>query len=477
MKITKISLRHFKAFQGEYNINLPNGCNLLLYGENGSGKSSLYLALNLFFATNSPFDKHKNIFVTTDEGFVKLDIGDLTKAPNTYEWDATTHPSMEPLIIEASKTKGFLDYKALLETHFVHRHEDRVNIFDLLVNNLLANVHDPISRRTFREEWNGIGPMVSERKSRSNTEYISKRLSEIDAGLIAVLSELTDKSNQILGIFDQNVKVELSMEERGLRFDPDNKIISGKTIELKADYYGQPVLHHHFLNEARLSAIAISIYLAALLLSPPSQLGILFLDDVLIGLDMSNRLPLLDILEKYFTDWQIILATYDKVWFDMAWQRMKDTKKWQKGELYCCSGGGCDFPVYKEDRTDYLAIAKHHLDNSDLKAAAIYIRSAYELVLKRFCDKHKLPVRYCEKVKEQKAEDFWKVVRAKELRIGANLLSASLKRDVELFRSTVLNQLSHAAPVNLVRAEVESAHKTVTALQNTLQIIKTRDLK
>ena len=49
MKITDIKIKNFRTFPNTYRINLHNaGKNLLVYGENGSGKSSLYLPLKLF---------------------------------------------------------------------------------------------------------------------------------------------------------------------------------------------------------------------------------------------------------------------------------------------------------------------------------------------------------------------------------------------------------------------------------------------
>jgi ABC-type uncharacterized transport system ATPase subunit len=41
---------------------------------------------------------------------------------------------------------------------------------------------------------------------------------------------------------------------------------------------------------------------------------ILFLDDIFIGLDIANRLPLLNILDEHFPEYQIFLTTYDKPW-------------------------------------------------------------------------------------------------------------------------------------------------------------------
>ena len=88
---------------------------------------------------------------------------------------------------------------------------------------------------------------------------------------------------------------------------------------------------HNFLNEARLSAIGLVVYLAGLLISVPTTSTypkLLVLDDVLVGLDMANRLPVLDILEHYFADWQIILLTYDRVWYEMV-QVEIENRDWQ----------------------------------------------------------------------------------------------------------------------------------------------------
>ena len=42
-KITGITIDNYRAWHGPYpKIELPNGENLLIYGENGSGKSSFF---------------------------------------------------------------------------------------------------------------------------------------------------------------------------------------------------------------------------------------------------------------------------------------------------------------------------------------------------------------------------------------------------------------------------------------------------
>ena len=60
MRITGIELKNFRAFYGTYQINLHKaGKNLLVYGGNGSGKSSLYLALKMFLESSEEAHQFK----------------------------------------------------------------------------------------------------------------------------------------------------------------------------------------------------------------------------------------------------------------------------------------------------------------------------------------------------------------------------------------------------------------------------------
>lgn len=50
MKITRVTLQNFRAFRGDVplDVDLGSGKNLLVFGENGSGKTSLFFALSDF---------------------------------------------------------------------------------------------------------------------------------------------------------------------------------------------------------------------------------------------------------------------------------------------------------------------------------------------------------------------------------------------------------------------------------------------
>lgn len=60
--ITQIEIDGFKAFPANFTLNLGTGKNLLLYGENGSGKSSLYYALHALLQSVFKDDKGAKYF-------------------------------------------------------------------------------------------------------------------------------------------------------------------------------------------------------------------------------------------------------------------------------------------------------------------------------------------------------------------------------------------------------------------------------
>ncbi len=208
--------------------------------------------------------------------------------------------------------------------------------------------------------------------------------------------------------------------------------------------------HLLILNEARLSFISISFYLSVLVFfaKSNSDYRILFLDDIFIGLDMSNRLPLLDVLQNYvepnsttnepfFNNFQIFMTTYDKVLFELA-RNFLGKDNWEYIEMYPekIKNGNFNIPIII-DNVGYLEKAESYLSKHDYKASAVYIRTEFERVVKNICDKHRLKVLYKKKTKEVKSDDFWQSIKD-------NLkLDEALIKEIETYRSTVMNPFSH----------------------------------
>lgn len=485
MRIERIEIRDFRGFPSSYEFKLGSpGNNLLVYGENGSGKSSLFQALKRFFETaDAPTDiaTHANAFAHSPDPAIKLDVagydinGDRLPESGLFEWSATSSPAGQALIQQANKTKGCLDYRALLETHYVHRDQDRVEIFNLLVRTILPNVENPVSGKPFADELGGIREDKRKPMRGWTKDAYQARLTKFNQGFAATIETLGVKANELLQQFFHDVEVRLTVRGKlELTGVGRGKSLIYPKVFVAATFCGQQTRLdlHHFLNEARLSALAISLYLASLLIVPAAKLRLLVLDDLLIGIDMSNRMTVLTILREQFKEWQIILLTHDWVWYETVRMSTLDEKTWWYAALYAeTSLDLVPTPLWRgheEGWTDNLTRARQHFADHDDRAAGVYARAAFEGKLKSYCEKKSVAVQFKSDPAKMTTEMFWTAIKGK---LTAAELAAIQKQvtDIETYRKIVLNPLSHEHPTTLTSAEIQGAITAIAELDKVLK--------
>lgn len=459
-RITAIELHNFLAFYGTDNkISLPRGENLLLYGENGSGKSSLCRALEVFFEQYNQPDfhvKYRNIWAESavEDTSMRIDFTDSTLPPLAESIELPSKVR-RPWLEESRLASGFLTYRDILKTHFLE--ESRQNLFDLVVNEILRGYKSPTSGKILSDEWSEFEATWEEFLQEDWGDPLSTRADEygdekkvmdiiddliadfgevsqaFDDSLVLVLKDLNPKINEFLALFEQNIRVELVISDHHDHFGNPKKgtMLSYHNLnddinllkELRnsvVDHVAQqrvknllrnltlkkPLLiaevhyfdtfiqeHQTFLNEARLSALAVCIFLAALRLKPdpPEGCKVLFLDDVLIGLDSGNRLPLFDILEKHFSDFQVFLSTYDRHWFELSKDKLPK-EDWYSAELYTkvevdTEGKPLfEMPKLFPDKGN-IKLARVYFEQFDYPAAGNALRKECERILKNYMER------------------------------------------------------------------------------------------
>ncbi len=150
-----------------------------------------------------------------------------------------------------------------------------------------------------------------------------------------LLREINKKLNELLKYFDKNLSAELECNNE--QITGRNKLSEFK-ITCSVKFFNKELDGYlSSLNEARLSALAVAIYLSAIKINPTdTAFKILFLDDIFIGLDMSNRLPLLEIIKNEFKDWQIFISTFDRHFYELAKHKLEleRPEEWKFFELY-----------------------------------------------------------------------------------------------------------------------------------------------
>jgi energy-coupling factor transporter ATP-binding protein EcfA2 len=499
MKIKTIEIRNYKAFYGDKNIINVDSKNLFIYGENGSGKSSLYFALKDFFQSSMEtidLDEVENIFIdpaSKGKVAVKLTFNpDETDADNDQlmELSSSSNTAGNRHLQETNQLRGFLNYKHLLEIHYIKKNWD-INLFNLLVKGVLKHFKITGLSKPLGETWQDIENLLARETDVSYNITAKKKnlgnlIRQFNTAFKILFTPPTPtvpnpdyiliNTNKILNDFDKDIDLDLIFNRVSLNTkDVDTKSLWGKKVSIEITYAGKKISNPQlFLNEARLSAIAISIYLGMIKRLPQlKKMKILFLDDLFIGLDLSNRMPLMQIIEKEFSDYQVIISTYDKPWYEVAKFYLHGNSDWKSIEFLARKNQyGYDQPLikYTDDGQKgdhvkrYIDIAQEYFNNGDNKSAGVYLRGAFEFMLKRYCKKKNIRVRFEVDTAQLKTDDFWTAIKDyKTAEPTVCKLTVPTIADVEICRKFVLNPLCH---------QDQTKHESSTEIQKAIDVIK-----
>ncbi len=501
MKIKTLSLTDFRAFPGPAPTTFElGGKNLLVYGENGSGKSSLFHALQGFFHPVSSGDiaKHKNVFTGTAGGVceVKVDFDDAT----TSRWTGNTVITVP--IGKAAEVRGarlraaVLDYRSILDTNYANAFVGEsmktaegtyrfkppstgVNLFRVAVDTLLTGfrVANPggsgVSQTTVGDLWIAVQSRVLHLPSSNVSIHANVENARVafNTGMNAALQAINPLLQLLLNDLGHADLELMPLTFGGLTPNCERlrakRYFEGQVLPLNVRFRTHPTAApHSFLNEARLSALGLAIYLASRLAmvpqTTPNALKLLVLDDVLIGLDQANRIPVLDVLEEHFRDWQIVLLTHDRLWFEAARLRGEIWGGWNSLELNASADPvGHYKPRVGEVGSDaagqQLKFARAHQKAGDRMAACVYARSAFELVLKQMCNAKGALVTYKIEARKLDTDHFLDALSRWAESNYTKVDFDGVFKMLSLYRGTVLNPGSHSTPTTLTDGEVEAA--------------------
>ena len=138
---------------------------------------------------------------------------------------------------------------------------------------------------------------------------------------------------------------------------------------------------HTYFNEAKLTAIALSVRFALLNLEKPADGRFLALDDMLISLDMSNRAKVVAFLLSISDKYKIYLFTHDKMFFEYFKHKTRCSKQeWVYKEIYMDDSKA----PYLRNSNDYLGQAEHFIKQHEYEIAGNFCRKAAESICKKF---------------------------------------------------------------------------------------------
>jgi energy-coupling factor transporter ATP-binding protein EcfA2 len=485
-RIRRLTLTDFRAFPGPVSTAFDlDSKNLLVYGENGAGKSSLFYALSGFFSFKParPLREYKNVFSGQPDTDCKVAIEFADGSP-AVEWTVSKHPASvrgmtsDLRVTEAALRRACLDYRALLDTNY-KQGNGPINLFDIAVEHLLRDYPVTVAggtSTTVGELW----VKVVNSKPSAHTSVAITRINQACVefntafrGAFPALIPLVNELMQLLGRQDVELK---GFNAPGVTYNnarlKQNRVVDGQVLSPELSFRNHPLQTPQlFLNEARLSALGLAIYLAGRLACTPTAsnraLKLLVLDDVLIGLDHSNRLPVLDVLQKKFADWQIVLLTHDRNWFDLTRSHLPEAA-WKCVEVFEGNGAAAaPIPIVRATQNRparaLLDKARELLQTPYVEASANYARQAFELGVRTACELKKIEMRYCFDPRAHQAQDFLEKLKAwpGSAAVPKADWDTAIAR-LETLKNVVMNPYSHPSAPNIPKLEVEQAIDAVS---------------
>lgn len=519
MRLYELYINNFKFFpkQGKNSPLLKiEGRNILIYGENGSGKSSIYWAvytlLESSFKKNSSdvqkyFIKggeHSLVNINarkSDNSYIKAILKDSSGGLKEYlvngEKTSVDAIRANSAIRESGMASDFINYRVLFRLHLA-RHSESNNLFPWFEHEILPYIRPKIESfyelsKIFKggldkvKDINGndvypnqtmrLDPNPAISKYYKIYESFIKGAKRWNTDLKNYLKKNSIRANEILiNDFKQDFEFSLEYLDSKVSLSASEFSYTPPEINIKIKRYnGKRVIiskPHSFLNEAKWTCIGLSIRFAIIedwtFRPVGADLKCLILDDMLIGLDMSNREIVMDLLlSRYVNDYQIILMTHDRFFFELIRNRINssgNSGSWKILEMYEDEGTGKPQPLIIES-VGKISKAKSFYKSKDFSSSANMIRQASEKLCKNYLTNQ-----------EQLGGDYRPMsldgMLQKLITKGTtNGLDVNLLQDLKDYKDRIMNPSSHYdIDTPLFKAELFKAISTLEKISTLLAI-------
>ena len=527
-RINSIRIKNFKFFRDEFLLNV-DGKHLLLYGENGSGKSSIYWSFYTHYQScyklPTPEDAQKYFMFDNDQNLRNRFCNDADGSSIIIEFISDDHrtKSFEDSDVRCNTTaeddlfmnfssgsSSFMNYK-FLSSIFDFKNSEKPEIFAIFKSEIFPALvfrpspffvhidgNPPAHATTADYWWKYLDENLKNLKRGKNPKYILKTSDEFKR-FEKLLGEFNNQMGETITLIEEktNRKIEhdfhldnktqitykpayIKEQKVGPETDINLKLCPPQII-VKAEItrHGLPDSHKEvvhprsFFNEATLTCMAIAMRFAVvdvMYQGDENVASALFLDDLLISLDMSTRLSVIDVILAYQDKYQILLFTHDYAFYDILKSRIGDLgnkSEWLFREMYRKdeSLAPVPTPLILDDDSAFTKALAYYCKN-DYAASANALRRECEEQMRRL-----LPFNLT--ITESEEGCSWSIPQ-KLAKMSDGLkgfyLSIGMPNptpNLHLYRERILNPLSHYdVRTSIYKNELKKAIDEVRKLQD-----------
>lgn len=336
-----IEVANYKGISEKIEIQMPNNSNLAIYGDNGSGKTSLFDAIRLWFFGH-----------------------DLIL------------PEFEENVLDAERTSRIRAWIDKQQCKFG-------GAIDIKIDNIPLNVSHPDTKPVFMLKGSMLSFIENIQLSKMisyKTCHAAGRISDIDCSVL-----ISRVKHILVEYFSDELDIQLS--ER----DPDFIHFIDQNRNIQSTFE----LHENF-NEARIRIVRLLIFLEYARLyieNNPVVNGkaIIVLDDFITSLDVVNRLNIMRYLMEKFDDFQMVLLTHNVSYFNLIYYFITEHNQnhvlWKCGNLFVADRTSVYYNYQNSENVD--VIYRDFINNGDLNIISNRLRRRFEILVHEF-SKHTL---------------------------------------------------------------------------------------
>lgn len=287
--MVSLSVDKFKAFSELLELATPNRENVLMCGENGAGKTSIFDAMRYAFYYDKMMQEGVELGATPERKSAKMTQNEITYVNKRH--------SGESIEIKFNgndcRTVDLSDYEVYMISPNDMRNKDRINLREIL-----------------------------------ERAYIPQASVEI------YLQYSDDTINYVNEALEKNFGETIRLQK--LDDSLDCKLIGDNGLESKDEL-------PKYFNEARLSVVYLLIIFSYIKASSSAhKRRILVLDDVITSMDMVYRISLIKYIMGEFADYQKIIFTHSPAFFNLFAYfintKKGETTSWIQCQLYAVEG-------------------------------------------------------------------------------------------------------------------------------------------
>lgn len=345
-----LRITRFKAFGTPFELN-PMGRNMLIYGENGAGKSSIAEALRIVFHHERLFGRFARKGVNRDQEERRF-LSSFAHKGNMTEG--------EPEILFDGIPYSSLDNR-----------NQRCAI--ITRDTILAE------SRTYDDKLEYKPDTINFRQLTSSADYVTWQ-TDGDIPSLDQLQEVIDEVNTVLDHrFLETLRIGIESEDMYI-----------KLTDTASGLYASEDLHRYF-NEAKINLATLLLLLVTIKREyarheAQESRPILVMDDVISSLDACNRSFLAEYLLDEFAGYQLIVLTHN-LGFNNTFVRIIDSKNqsaaWQSVTLYVRNDGphAYEYHAFRKSSDLLRDLDTGSADNTSL---TIEVRRHFEALLIEF---------------------------------------------------------------------------------------------